>query len=217
MPKALYHKIIHPENSHPNNPMLVLMHGIGSNEEDLLSLANDIPNEFRIISLRGPLSFSPSQFAWYELRQEMGKTIINVEQQEKSLDAIHSSILNFQKEYNTSAKYTFVGGFSQGAVMTYSYTIEHPTHIGGFLAFSGRLLDESKKKFETPDSLKKINALISHGTKDKVISVENAKMAKAFFEDKLKSLLYKEYQIDHRISEAMAKDMNTWLKNRIES
>lgn len=43
-----------------NPPLLLLMHGVGSNEQDMFSLADYLPDDFLIIALRGPLTLGPN-------------------------------------------------------------------------------------------------------------------------------------------------------------
>ena len=46
--------------------LLVLMHGVGSNEEDLFGLADFVPAPFHVVSLRAPFVLGPGSYAWFE-------------------------------------------------------------------------------------------------------------------------------------------------------
>src|SRR6187551_149143 len=45
--------------------LLVLLHGVGSNEQDLFGLAPQVPPQFHVLSLRGPLALGPGANAWF--------------------------------------------------------------------------------------------------------------------------------------------------------
>ena len=49
------------------SPLLVMVHGYGSNEEDLFSFARALPSELTIISIRGPISVQGMGYAWYDI------------------------------------------------------------------------------------------------------------------------------------------------------
>ena len=49
------------------SPLLLMIHGFGSNEEDLFSFSRALPNELTIISLRGPVNIQNMGYAWYDI------------------------------------------------------------------------------------------------------------------------------------------------------
>ena len=50
--------------------LLVLMHGVGSNEDDLFGLADFVPSAWHVLSLRGPFELGPGSYAWFEFSIE---------------------------------------------------------------------------------------------------------------------------------------------------
>ena len=55
-----------PEQERAGKPLLVLLHGYGANEQDLLSLVPGLPEEFAVASVRAPLAMGPG-FTWFPL------------------------------------------------------------------------------------------------------------------------------------------------------
>ena len=55
-----------PEEARAGKPLLVLLHGYGANEQDLLSLADMLPDEFAVASVRAPIAMGPG-FSWFPL------------------------------------------------------------------------------------------------------------------------------------------------------
>ena len=69
----------------PRPWLLVLMHGVGSNEQDLFSLAPQIPDRFHVLSLRAPFRMGPGSHAWFDFSIEPnGERTINEAQEAQS-------------------------------------------------------------------------------------------------------------------------------------
>ena len=63
MSETLYHIVRHPKQKIENPPLLILLHGYGSNEEDLFSFAEELPKELLIISIRAPYEIGYNSYA----------------------------------------------------------------------------------------------------------------------------------------------------------
>ncbi len=193
-------------------PLLILLHGVGSNEEDLFSFADELPGNFLIISARAPITMSPGSYAWYQIDYSTGKTIHNTEQEEKSRTAIIQFILDLRNEFSFDEKQVYLCGFSQGAIMSYSVGLTRPDLVHGIAIMSGRLLDNIKPQISNKESLKHLRVFISHGTKDQVLEIQYARIASTYLKTLNISPTYKEYAEGHGINEEMLFDLNKWLK-----
>ena len=56
-----------PQSKKSKSPLLILLHGFGSNESDLHSFANYLPENHYIVSIRAPFKLSSGGFAWYNI------------------------------------------------------------------------------------------------------------------------------------------------------
>ena len=65
--QVLDYRIRQPLKKSDTTPVLFLLHGYGSHEEDLFSFANYLPEEYLIISLRAPLTLGFGGYAWYSI------------------------------------------------------------------------------------------------------------------------------------------------------
>ncbi|MEP2277858.1 MAG: phospholipase, partial [Maribacter sp.] len=66
-PLSLEH-IIRPSSlTDKKPPVLFMLHGYGSNEEDLFSFAPELPEELCIIAVRAPYILQPYGYAWYAI------------------------------------------------------------------------------------------------------------------------------------------------------
>ncbi|MBV8648162.1 MAG: phospholipase, partial [Paludibacterium sp.] len=72
----------------PPSGAVLLLHGVGSNESDLLGLADGLADDVLIASLRAPLPLSPTQFAWFAVRFTPQGPQIEAAQAEASRQAL---------------------------------------------------------------------------------------------------------------------------------
>ena len=54
-------------NDPKNAPLIIMLHGYGSDENDLFSFASELPSKYAIISLKAPYSLNPHGNAWYAI------------------------------------------------------------------------------------------------------------------------------------------------------
>lgn len=192
-------------------PLLLLLHGTGSNEQDLFSFADQLPGKFLVVSVRAPYTIERGSYTWYELRFENGKPISNTIQAEQSRKTLLAFIEQLKGKHDFDASQVYLCGFSQGGIMSYSVALTAPEKIKGIAVMSGRLLDDVKTKVAPKEQLKKLNIFISHGTKDNVLNVQYARDAKAYLQGLSLTPLYKEYLEAHTISREMFADLLKWL------
>ena len=88
-----------PENITPNSQLLVMIHGYGSNEEDLFSFRHDLPEDWIIVSYRAPKMTDYNGFSWYDIDFNDAEKFIDVEQAVDFMKAIMKSIDNRKHHY----------------------------------------------------------------------------------------------------------------------
>ncbi|MDB5271973.1 MAG: phospholipase/Carboxylesterase [Chitinophagaceae bacterium] len=193
-------------------PLILLLHGVGSNEKDLFALADQLPDRFLVVSARGPYAVSHDGYGWYELHFENGKPIYKKEQAEKSRLLLLRFIEQLKEKHTFDAQQVYLCGFSQGGIMSYSVGLTNPEKIKGLAVMSGRLLEEIKTITAPVEQLKALGIFISHGTQDRVLPIQNARDAKAYLNQLGLTPLYKEYPVGHTINNEMFADLLRWLK-----
>jgi phospholipase/carboxylesterase len=207
---VLHYLVREPIVKSGNTPVIILLHGVGSNEQDLFSLANQLPENFLVISARAPIQLGPNSFAWYQVDFSTGKPVFNVEQQENSRAILIKFIDQIKEKYAISGK-VYLGGFSQGAIMSYSVGLTRPDLVNGIAVMSGRLLEEIKPMVAPKDRLQALKIFISHGTKDPVLNIQYARSSSVFLNTLGIKPTYKEYPEAHTISNDMLTDLVKWL------
>ena len=192
-------------------PVVFLLHGIGSNEKDLFSLADYLPANFLVISVRAPYSLGGDGYAWYHADFSTPKPVFNKEEAEKSRNTIIQFISELKTQYPFDERQIYLLGFSQGAIMSYSVGLTKPDLVKGIAIMSGRLLENVKPLIVANDQLKQLNIFISHGTNDPVLNLQDARDAVAYLKTLKLNPTYKEYIAGHAINEEMLTDVKNWL------
>lgn len=209
---SLHYLVRPPKIKTENPPLLLLLHGVGGNEQNLFSFANSLPEKFLVVSVRGPLTLGSNSYAWFRVDFSTGRPIIN----EKEAEAARKSIIQFLDELKHKEKFdaknVYMMGFSQGGIMSYSTALTEPEKIAGIAVMSGRLLPEVKPLIASNERLAKLKVYVSHGKQDNVLQVQYAYDAVEYLKTKGIHPEFHEYSESHTINREMLADVNTWLK-----
>ncbi|WP_431711425.1 alpha/beta hydrolase [Glutamicibacter uratoxydans] len=119
-------------------PLLVLLHGYGSNEEDLMGLMRMLPEEFTYLSVRAPLPAGPG-YSWFPLTQEIGYSIESVEASVVQLWEFLGPVL---EEFSSVT----LLGFSQGMAMATSLARYQREAFRAVVGLSGFVVDSPESK-----------------------------------------------------------------------
>jgi phospholipase/carboxylesterase len=198
------------QSEHP--PVIFLLHGLGSNEEDLFSFAGQLPEKYLVISARAPISLGGDRYAWYQVDFSTGKPVFNHQQEEESRSQLIEFISEIREKYSVNSDEVYLGGFSQGAIMSYSIGLTRPDLVTGIIIMSGRFLDEMKPASTNGDKLQRLRVFISHGIDDATLGIQYARQSVAYLQSLHIDPTYKEYQAGHSISSEMLTDVVRWLK-----
>ncbi len=194
-----------------NAPVLILLHGFGSNEQDLFSFANQIPQNWLVVSARGPISQGENRHSWYNVKMVNGKITIDFQEEEQSRQKVLSLIDHLAETYKTDKNKVVLAGFSQGAAMSLCTGLTEPEKVAGFAMFSGRFVEEIEPLISRSPALKKLRGFIAHGSNDTMLPVRYAVENKAKLEQLGIPFLYSEDTTGHTISNKQFTDFLQWL------
>ena len=206
---VLTYRVREPRIKATSRKAIILLHGVGSNENDLFSLADQLPDNLYVIAPRGPFTLGAGRFAWYNVDFSTGKPIYDAKQEVSSRERIQQFVAQVKQLYQLDAVY--LGGFSQGAIMSYSIGLTHPQTVQGVIALGGRILDEIKPGVKTSGSLHKLPVFIAHGTQDNTLPIGYARAANHYLDELQMPVSYHEYPMGHEIYAAVLQDLNAWL------
>ena len=210
----LHYLVRQPIKEVKNPPLLVLLHGYGSNEQDLFSFASELPDELLIISAQAPYSMGFGSYAWYAINfDEINGKFSDLEQAKESIDKIAVFIDEIKTKYNTNPEKTFLLGFSQGAILSYSLSFFYPNKVQNVIALSGYINSDL-----LPTSFSKeikTDYYCSHGSVDQVLPVEWARNSKPFLDNLGLQNVYSEYPVGHGVAPQNFYSFKTWIEDRL--
>ncbi|WP_334008868.1 phospholipase [Burkholderia cepacia] len=194
---------------------LLLLHGVGGNETNLLSLAGIIDPRIEIAFLRGPLTFGPGQHAWFPVRFGPNGPEIDAARADESRIQLITLLRAFRARDGAGAALpTVIAGFSQGGIMSAGVGLTSPDDVAAFAVLCGRILPEIDPLIAPRDALRPLHALIVHGRFDDKLPVAWADTADA----KLTSLGVAHdtrlYEAGHELTAEMAGDFGRWVGER---
>lgn len=203
-----------PKIKTENPPLLILLHGYGSNMEDLFSFSEELPDELLIISAEAPYQLGFGSYAWYAINfDDIRGKFSDLEQAKISIDKIATFIDEIKAKYQTDPTKTFLLGFSQGAILSYSLSFFYPNKVQNVIALSGYINTELLPREISKEI--KTNYYCSHGSVDQVLPVEWARKSKPFL-DKLGLInTYIEYPVGHGVAPQNFHSFKTWIQEKL--
>jgi phospholipase/carboxylesterase len=196
-------------NSPSPKARLLLLHGVGSNEATLASLAASLPQDIEILLLRGPLQVGPQGFAWYQVNFTSHGPSFNQEQAESS----RQLLIRFIQALAPLP--TVIAGFSQGGIMSSSVGVTRPELVAGFALLSGRMLREIEPRIAPQDQLKSVSAFIAHGHHDNVLPIDWAHEADTWLSRIGVEHKTHFYAMGHEIVPEELADLSQWLSQTL--
>ena len=182
MKLSLEYLIRKPKKPIGKPPLLVMLHGYGSNEQDLFSFADELPDELLIISARAPLSMGFGSYAWYTIHFDApaGK-FSDIQEAIKARDTINNFIDEVTNNFEFDTNNVFLLGFSQGTILSYAVALNYPGKVQHVIALSGYINNELLPKELFRSDFNELDFYISHGSVDQVIPVDWGKKGTSFF------------------------------------
>jgi phospholipase/carboxylesterase len=163
-----------PANGGRGAPVVFLLHGMGSNEQDLMSMAGALPDKYAVVSLRAPYELEPGSYEWYQGTVVDGIQDGDVAQLDASAQSIEQFVTQMVRRNGFDWKHVYLVGFSQGAVMSYEVGLTYPRTFRGIGILSGDLYPSLKARLQPSPPLGQLRVFISHGDADQRIPPELA-------------------------------------------
>jgi len=200
-----------------NSPLLILLHGYGSNEQDLFSFATELPENYRIISLRAPFNLGmPNSFAWYAINFDADQNkFSDTKQAKSSLELLNKTVIELQERYGNHAENTVLIGFSQGCILSMAFALNYPKLVNNIVGLSGYLI---------PDLLptqngdyRNLHIYNSHGTMDGVIPLSWAEKTEQYMKKHQIDYVFETYAVGHGVHPQNFYSFKKWLANHLNA
>jgi phospholipase/carboxylesterase len=185
-----------------------MLHGIGSDENDIFNASAAFAMTFAVCAYRAPFPYGPGGYSWFGMEIGPNGVTCDVEQARQSREAISNRIIEASVGMRTPEANMIIGGFSQGAIMAANILLAYPGRFAGGLFMSGAYVPE----LHQGEKMDHEPVLIQHGTKDPVIPLPMGRK----FKDEMKALGFqvdhKEYVMGHSVIPVSLSDAQSWLR-----
>jgi phospholipase/carboxylesterase len=213
---SLYHLVRKPKVAVEKAPLLIMMHGYGSNEEDLFSFAEELPDELFIISLRGPYPMPPYGHAWYAIHWDnndgkFSDDVQAVASREKIAEFIDEAV----EQYPVDPENVTLVGFSQGCILSLAVALSYPEKVKNVIGLSGYINSDILKEGFRNNDFSKLSVYSSHGSQDQVIPVSWARNTKPFLDSLKIENTYSEFPVGHGVAPQNFWELKKWLEERL--
>ncbi len=209
---SLEHNYKAPINNTEKSPVIIMLHGYGSDENDLFSFASELPDNYTIISLKAPYTIQPYGNAWYAIHfDNVDGKWSDDEQAIESRDLVVKCIDEIIAAYNVDSENITLLGFSQGTILSFAVALSYPGKIKNVIGLSGYINDAIFKEGFSENDFSKLNIYSSHGSVDQVIPVDWARKTQPFLQNLGINCEYSEFPVGHGVAPQNFYELKEWL------
>ena len=204
-----------PANYDPNKayPLIVGLHGLGSNTERFITLWKKFGNpDFIYATPQAPYAFAGGSeigYSWMTRGPEADK--IEDKSTQMSEDYIEKVVVNLHKKFKVGD--TYLMGFSQGAGFTYQAGIKHYELFKGIICFGGWLNTEWIGE-DAIIKAKGLRVFIAHGTNDRVVNFEAGTKARDYLKSNGYNVTFYQFDGGHEVPADALKAVEKWMQEK---
>ncbi|HEY3874106.1 MAG TPA: hypothetical protein VGM92_01395 [Candidatus Kapabacteria bacterium] len=198
-------------------PALVVLHGYGTDEHDLLPLAEKIGVGYLVISLQGPIELNNGGHSWYDLAQTPSGIIPDDFSRHQSEDILLAALPRIIADEGGDPQRVVLMGFSQGAAMIYSLLISYNLKNYGITPIasinaSGYIPRDvvgmvSEKRFDN------FTFFITHGEYDDLVPAQALTEAAELLTAQGAKVTTRMQNCGHGVLPETVEEIQAWLKN----
>lgn len=211
----LVHVSREPETNDGPAPAVVLLHGRGADERDLLPIASELPEGLHVLSVRAPDRLHGG-YTWYELDMPGGdlhSSQPHAEEFRRSLDLLHEFVEWAIEEYELDPDRIGLFGFSQGSITSLSALIERPEQYDWIVALNGYLADSHEDRAGEAAGKP---VFVGAGEADRIIPAERAQRAADVLKGAGVDVTFNVYSVGHGTHPEEIDDVVDWIRERFD-
>ena len=222
----------------PHNALIVMLHGLGGDENAMWIFDHALP---RAATVSAPRALYPSELGGASWARSVGRDDLDKVDFQAALKVLPHFVAEMITLYAIDPQRVIVMGFSQGAALSYTYSLLQPDSLRGVVALAG-FLPASAKALPTvsarwlahtpatpsgPPALRAGHGrtraarqpayLILHGTHDEAVPIDRAREARSVLESRGASVTYHEHRVGHKVSAQGMKEIAQWIRNRVSA
>lgn len=191
--------------------LLVLLHGVGANEEGLVEIGELLEPDSIVVSLRAPIQMGPMSYAWFHVQFTPTGPVHVWTEAERSFELLQIELMAISEKYKMPLARISVMGFSQGAIMAMGLALRSNLGLSRYYCFSGRTLPEfAQYSHEHPEIGRRRKVYLAHGTQDEKLPIQFGKSSKEILETVRAEVRFNEFPGGHQINHDVLKDAANW-------
>ena len=218
---SLTHLVRHPAPSASGAgtapPLLVLFHGVGANEQQMASIAPAMDPRLIVVSARSPIVLGPGSYAWFHVAFAASGPVIDAKEAKQGWCTVARFVDEATTAYGADPSRVYIGGFSQGGIISLAATLTSPGRIAGAVCMSGRLLPEAIPHAAPREQLRGKPIAIVHGTKDTKLAIQYGRTAREKLEGLGLDVAYREFDMPHTMTDESLAYVSGWLGSRLDA
>ena len=188
----------------PCDGLIVMLHGLSGDENSMWIFDHALPRSAAVIAPRALYDSELGGYSW--TRMAARDELTDVDFQEAA-DRLQRFIGEAVTLYQVDPRRVIVMGFSQGAALSYAFSLEHPERLCGVIALAG-FLPQHKRHF-AQDAFPRY--LIVHGAHDAAVPIERAREARLVLESRGAAVEYHEHRVGHKVSAQGMQEIRQWI------
>ena len=204
-----------PHESMEEGPVLVLLHGRGSDMGDLQGLAGVLPTRGTLVTPQAPHPGAPWGYgpgwAWYRY---LGQDHADAESLAGSLKALGAFLERLPEVLGFNPHPLVLGGFSQGGTTSLAYALTHPGAVAGVVVLSGFLVNREALDVG-PEKLGGTPLFWAHGIHDPAVPFSLAVEGRERILEAGGKLKARDYPMGHWVAPEEMEDLKEWLEESI--
>ncbi|GAA4284637.1 hypothetical protein GCM10022261_21680 [Brevibacterium daeguense] len=123
-----------PESERAGSALLVVLHGLGADENDLFGIVPELPEKFTVASVRAPLALDYGGFSWFPVTPQLAADPHEVR---SSVEGLQRWVASQREQFAS----TSLLGFSMGMAMATSLLRIEPEAYACTVGLSGFAID----------------------------------------------------------------------------
>lgn len=191
---------------------MILLHGYGADEHDLLPLAHELDPRLRVVSLQAPLSLGGGMRAWFRLGQKpSGEITFDAGEVRAGLQAAALAV----EAVAAKSPRPVLLGFSQGAAMAMGVLLTRPDLASAVLSLSGVPPLLEPRDLAPADRLRGLPLFAAHGLLDPLLPISLGRTLHEQMEKLGLEVEWHEYRMAHMVIPEELADARAWLQKRL--
>lgn len=211
---SLQHISIEPERETDQPPGVIVIHGRGADEQDLLPLARELPDHLHVLSVRAPDQLGPG-YTWYELDLSQGglhQSQPDPDEYDRSQNLLTTFVEQAVDAYDLDPTGVGLLGFSQGAILSLGALVERPKEYRWVVALHGYLparydASELRAAADRP-------VFLGVGSQDQVIPAVRGEESAERLGEAGVDVTFRTYPVGHGTAREEVADVREWVESQ---